>query len=317
MPSTVSATTSVPVPAPLPEWARRIVYLGTPAIAVPPLAALIEADIDIVGVVTGPDRRRGRGGATSPTPVKALALEHGIDVHHDLGAVESIDADLGVVVAYGAIISAGLLARIPMLNIHFSLLPRWRGAAPVERAILAGDEATGVCIMQVEEGLDTGGVLATSTITIDDGVTAADLSDRLAALGADLLVDTLSGPLPEPVPQTGHATYAHKIGPADLELVWSLSAEDLARRVRIGRAWTVEGNSRLRVVEARAQPSSPDDPPPGVVASGPDGQVVVGARSGTLELLVVVPEGRARQSADAWFRSRSAALGGALLRLGS
>jgi len=308
---------SAPVPAPLPERARRIVYMGTPAIAVPPLAALIKAGFEIVGVVTGPDRRRGRGGATSPTPVKALALEHGLDVHHDLGVVESLGADLGVVVAYGSIISTDLLARVPMVNIHFSLLPRWRGAAPVERAILAGDEATGVCIMQVEEGLDTGGVLATSETAINDRVTAAELSARLAELGADLLVDTLSGPLPAPVPQTGNATYARKIGPADLELVWALPADDLARRVRLGRAWTVEGGSRLRVVEARARSASPDDPPPGLVAAGPGGQIVVGTGHGTLELLAVVPEGRAHQVADAWFRRRSAASGGAPLRLGA
>src|SRR5699024_6785633 len=136
-----------------PRHPHRLVYLGTPAMAVEPLRALDAAGFEIVRVITGPDRRRGRGGATSPSPVKAAAIDLGIDVTHDPADAVTVGADLGVVVAYGRIISRDLLVQLPMVNLHFSLLPRWRGAAPVERAILAGDDRSGVCVMAVEEGL--------------------------------------------------------------------------------------------------------------------------------------------------------------------
>ena len=137
----------------------RLVYLGTPEMAVPPLRALVAAGHDVALVITRADRRRGRGGATSPSPVKAAAVELGVPVSHDVDDVLTAGAELGVVVAFGRIIKPHVLAALPMVNVHFSLLPRWRGAAPVERALLAGDTETGVCIMDVEEGLDTGGVL--------------------------------------------------------------------------------------------------------------------------------------------------------------
>ena len=128
---------------------RRLVYLGSPVIAVPPLRALHEAGHDIVLVVSQPDRRRGRGGAVMPSPVKAAALDLGVPVTERVDEVIDAGADLGVVVAYGRLIRPHVLAAVPMVNMHFSLLPRWRGAAPVERAILAGDSGTGVCIMEV------------------------------------------------------------------------------------------------------------------------------------------------------------------------
>ena len=143
----------------------KLVFLGTPDMAVPPLRALVDAGHEVVLVVTRADKRRGRGGATTPSPVKAAALELGLTVTHQvddvLGAAEQ-GAELGVVVAFGQIIKPHVLAALPMINLHFSLLPRWRGAAPVERAMLAGDDLTGVCVMRVEEGLDTGGVYARS-----------------------------------------------------------------------------------------------------------------------------------------------------------
>ena len=153
----------------------RLVFLGTPEMAVPPLRALVEAGHDVVGVVTRADTRRGRGGAHSPSPVKAAAEALGIPVGHDpddvLDAVAA-GAELGVVVAYGRIIKPHLLDAIPMVNLHFSLLPRWRGAAPVERAILAGDPETGVGVMRVEEGLDTGGIYAEARVPIAPDTTA-------------------------------------------------------------------------------------------------------------------------------------------------
>ena len=155
-------------------------YLGTPAAAVPPLVALHAAGFDIALVVTGEDRRRGRGNERTPTAVKAAAEELGLPVSHDLDAVAGRGADLGVVVAFGRLIPVDLLAVLPMVNLHFSLLPRWRGAAPVERAILAGDEQTGVCVMAVEEGLDTGGIYAREVLEVG-GDSADMLRDRLVA----------------------------------------------------------------------------------------------------------------------------------------
>jgi methionyl-tRNA formyltransferase len=281
--------------APLPESVRRVAFLGTPAIAVPSLDALMDAGIEVAAVITGPDRRRGRGSATSATPVKARALELGLKVHHDLVVIDGLGVDLAVVVAFGTIIPTDLLARVPMVNVHFSLLPRWRGAAPVERAILAGDDRTGVCVMQVKAGLDTGGVLASVGVPLDDDVTAADLSAQLAVTGAELLAETLSGVLPVPVPQVGEAVYAHKLTPADVELDWDLPAVDLVRRVRVGGAWTTFRGRRLGVVDAVAHPAGDTDPAPGVLS-----EQSVGSGSGTLELVTVLPEGRARTDVTSW-----------------
>ncbi len=173
----------------------RLVYLGTPEMAVPPLRALVEAGHDVVLVVTRDDKRRGRGSGTSPSPVKAAALELGLPVSHSvddcLAAVTEGGAELGVVVAFGQIIKPHVLAVLPMVNLHFSLLPRWRGAAPVERALLAGDEVTGVCVMALEEGLDTGGVYARREVPIGPETTAAELRTELVDVGTELLVETL------------------------------------------------------------------------------------------------------------------------------
>ena len=160
----------------------------------------------------------------TPSPVKEAATELGITVTHDMDDVAAAGVELAVVVAYGRIIPARLLAQVPMVNLHFSLLPRWRGAAPVERAILAGDHETGVCLMKVEEGLDTGPVYAVRSLPLDDDVTLASLRERLVALGSSLLVDTLAtgvSGLPEPVPQQGEATIADKITKEDLHLDWA------------------------------------------------------------------------------------------------
>ncbi|HYU65811.1 MAG TPA: methionyl-tRNA formyltransferase, partial [Jatrophihabitantaceae bacterium] len=188
--------------------ARRLVYLGTPQMAVPPLRALHDAGHDIALVVTQPDRRRGRGPATSPSPVKALARELGIPVSHAVDDVLTADADLGVVVAFGKLIKPHVLDALPMINVHFSLLPRWRGAAPVERALLAGDTETGVCIMDVDVTLDTGAVYAKETVPIGERDTADDLRATLVDVGTRLLLDVLAGELPRPEPQSGEPTYA-------------------------------------------------------------------------------------------------------------
>lgn len=266
----------------------RLVYLGTPEMAVPPLRALVDAGHDIARVITRPDRRRGRGSATSPSPVKAAALELGLPVGHDVDEVLDEQAELGVVVAFGRLIKPHVLAVLPMINVHFSLLPRWRGAAPVERALLAGDTETGVCIMAVEEGLDTGAVYARRVVPIGPRTTAAELRAELVRVGTELLVDTLSRPLPEPTPQEGEPTYAAKIEPSELELDWTQPAELLDRWVRVGGVWTTFRGRRLKVLAAEPQEG---EAPPGVLAGD-----CVGTGAGLLRLLTVQPEGKAPMS---------------------
>lgn len=257
----------------------RLVYLGTPAMAVPPLEALVDAGHEIALVVTNPDRRRGRGGATSPSPVKAAAERLGLAVSHtvdDVLAVGADDAvDLGVVVAFGQLIRPHVLAELDFVNLHFSLLPRWRGAAPVERAILAGDDVTGVCVMALEEGLDTGGVYARADVPIGRDTTADELRADLVDVGARLLVDTLARGLGTPTPQVGEPTYARKFTPDDLRIDWSAPATDVHRLIRVGGAWTTFRGKRVKIHAADLV----------------DGEVVP---------TVVQPEGKPRMDAAAW-----------------
>lgn len=260
----------------------KLVYLGTPEMAVPPLRALVDAGHDVVLTVTRADKRRGRGGAPSPSPVKAAATELGIAVSHDpddvVGAVEQ-GAELGVVVAYGRLIRPHQLAALPMINAHFSLLPRWRGAAPVERAMLAGDDLTGVCVMRVEEGLDTGGVYGCTEVPITPSTTAGELRDTLVDAACELLVTTLARPLAEWIdtaePQRGEPTYASKLTRDEFRIDWSAPAEDLDRLVRVGGAWTEFRGKRLKIHAAD----------------------LVGDR---LVPTVVQPEGKGAMSFDAW-----------------
>lgn len=253
----------------------RLAYLGTPPMAVPPLEALVAAGHDVVLVVTGVDKRRGRGNELSPSPVKAAALRLGIPVSHTVDDVLAAGADLGVVVAFGRIIKPHVLAELPMVNLHFSLLPRWRGAAPVERALLAGDDTTGVCVMAVEEGLDTGGVYARVEVPIGPTTTADELRAELVEVGTRLLVDTLAAGLGEPVPQTGEPTYAAKIDPAELRIDWTRPGAEIDRLVRLGGAWTTFRGARTKIHAA---------------------ELVDGALVPT----VVQPEGKARMAYDAW-----------------
>lgn len=236
----------------------KLVYLGTPDIAASPLRALVGAGHEVVLVVTRPDKRRGRGGGLTPSPVKAAALELGLPVSHvvddALVAVERDHAELGVVVAFGQIIKPHVLAELPMVNLHFSLLPRWRGAAPVERALLAGDELTGVCLMRVEEGLDTGDVYASRAAPIDDTTTAEQLRAELVAVGTELLLQTLAAPLGdwigEGYPQQGEVTYASKFESAEFEIDWGAPVVHIHRLIRVGGAWTTFRSKRLKIKAA-------------------------------------------------------------------
>lgn len=273
-------------PAPAPAHPRRLVFLGTPEVAVVPLRGLIEAGHEVVLVVSQPDRRRGRGGRTSPSPVKQGALDAGLPVSERVDDVLDAGADLGVVTAFGRLIKPHVLDAVPMVNLHFSLLPRWRGAAPVERAILAGDERTGVDLMVVDVGLDTGAIYDRAEVAIDADETADDLRSRLATLGTGLLLANLARGLGSPRPQEGEPTYAHKIDPAELAIDWSAPALAVHRLVRIGGAWTTHRGARLKVWRTSLAP----------VRDG----IEVAAGDGPLWLAEVQPEGRRRMPARAW-----------------
>ena len=276
----------------------RLAFLGTPDIAVPSLEALISAGHEIVLVVSRPDARRGRGKSLSPSPVKATALRHGLRVTDDLAEVATSGAELGVVVAYGRLIPTELLDAIPMVNIHFSLLPRWRGAAPLERAILAGDEETGVCLMEVAPELDTGGVYAVETTPIEDK-TLDELRRELAGRGASLLVRALDGgisSLGHPVEQAGPVTSASKISPAELEVPLEGSAEEALRIIRLGRAFTMFDGRRLRILAARRMADG-DQHPVGTLEG-----TVLSLGQGRIELLTVQPESRSAMAAGDWRR---------------
>jgi len=273
----------------------RLAYLGTPEAAVPPLRALVTAGHAVEIVVTRADKRRGRGSALLPSPVKVAALELGLEVTSDVDAVLGRGLDLGVVAAFGRIIKPHVLAEVPMVNLHFSLLPRWRGAAPVERAVLAGDPETGVCLMEVAEGLDEGGVYRTERTPINPEETVADLRARLVEIGTDLLVGALADGLGPPAPQEGEVTYAAKVAPDELRLDWAEPATRSHARVRLGRAWTQVRGARLLVTRA-AMAAGPAGPPGEV-----DPELGVACGDGRrLLLLEVQPAGKGPMPAAAW-----------------
>ncbi len=244
--------------------ALKLVYFGTPAAAVPPLEALVAAGHEIAAVITQPDRRRGRGSGLVGSPVRVAAVALGLPVltpekaRSVVDDVRALHAELGVVVAFGQLLPTDLLAAISggLVNVHFSLLPRWRGAAPVERAILAGDTETGVCIMGVEEGLDTGPVYARVTVPIGAQETAGELHARLVEAGTQLLVGTvpkIASVTPEV--QTGEPTYAAKLSVEEFELDLARPADELVRIVRAGNprpgAWLTVDGARFKVWRAR------------------------------------------------------------------
>ena len=279
----------------------RLVYLGTPDAAVPPLRTLVAAGHEVALVVSRADKRRGRGSALVPSPVKAAALELGLPVTDDLAAATGVGAELGVVVAYGRIVPRAVLEQLQMVNLHFSLLPRWRGAAPVERAVIEGDAETGVCLMAVEAGLDTGPVYAEVATAIDPEEPVEELRARLVDIGCGMLVEHLAHGrtgLPVPHDQDGNPTYADKITPHELELDWDLPALQLRRVVRLGRAWTTFRGRRLRVLAAG---HADDDGAVGPLAPGQLDGAAVGAGGGSrLELRTVQPEGKRPMDAPAW-----------------
>jgi methionyl-tRNA formyltransferase len=289
----------------------RIVFMGTPDFSVPVLDALVDAGHEIACVYCQPPRPAGRGKKDRPSPVQVRAKALGLPVRHPVSLKSpeaqadfaALDADVGVVVAYGLILPQAVLdaPRHGCLNIHASLLPRWRGAAPIQRAIMAGDAETGVCIMQMEAGLDTGPVLLRHALPIGAEETAGELHDRLSALGASAIVEALHdlpSLTPEPQPEEG-VTYAHKIDKAEAAIDWSGDAEEIGRTIRglspFPGAWTMAGGKRVKLLRVRA-----------VDGSGAPGTVLDGAKiacgAGAVELIEVQPEGKSPMSAEEWLR---------------
>ena len=300
----------------------RVVFAGTPEFAVPSLHACITSGAQVVAVYTQPDRPAGRGRKLAASPVKQAALEAGIAVEQpetlrDKAARERLAGyapDLIVVVAYGLILPKSVLAipRLGCWNVHASLLPRWRGAAPIQRAILAGDSETGVALMQMEAGLDTGPVLLERRTAIAPGDTGGHLHDRLAALGADALADGLARVLRgERVPLTAQASegvaYAHKLDKAEARLDWNESAVALARKVRAFDPWPVAEaqihGERVRIWSAEAIASTTHVEPGRVLATRRD-TLDIATGDGVLRIHELQRDGGRRMPVRDWLNAR-------------
>jgi methionyl-tRNA formyltransferase len=303
----------------------RLAFMGTPDFAVPSLEALIAAGHDIAAVYCQPPRPAGRGHRPVAAPVQRTAEAAGIPVRVperlDAAAAADVAAlalDVAVVAAYGLILPKAVLAapRLGCVNIHASLLPRWRGAAPIQRALLAGDAETGITIMQMEEGLDTGPMLLKEAVPIGASVTAQQLQDRLAALGAHLIVAALDGLaagrlVPEPQPAAG-ATYAKKLRREEAELDWRQPAASLERQVRAFDPWPgaffTYAGERIKVLAASVAPAAAGAEPGTVL----DAALAIACGDGTLRLLRLQRPGRAPLPAEAFLRGYPIAAGTAL-----
>jgi methionyl-tRNA formyltransferase len=311
--------------------AQRVLFMGSPQFAIPTLQALI-AGYQVVGVVTQPDRPSGRGQQLHPPPVKELAQAHGLPVLQPaslrspeaMAELQALRPDVIVVAAFGQILRPAVLDLPPFgcLNVHASLLPRWRGAAPIAAAILAGDETTGVTIMRMDPGLDTGPVLRQDSLPIAPDDTTESLGEKLARLGADLLLDTLpdwlAGRLePQPQDET-QVTLAPQLKKEQGHVDWGEPAEAIARRVRAFHPWpgtfTTWQGAPLRILRASAESSSApsEEVLPGTVVATPDGLAVATGR-GTLRLIEVQPAGKRPMPADAFVRGARGFVGSRLV----
>jgi methionyl-tRNA formyltransferase len=299
----------------------RLAFMGTPAFSVPTLEALVKAGHEVVCVYSQPPRRSGRGHKLQPSAVHAAAERLGLPVRvpvslksaDEQAAFAAFKLDAAVVVAYGLLLPKPVLdaPRLGCFNLHASLLPRWRGAAPIHRAVMAGDDETGVMVMRMEEGLDTGPVLSTWRCAITDETTTGALQDVLAREGARLMVETLRGDLRAVAQRADGVTYAKKILAEEARIDWTQPARAVLRHVHglnpAPGAWTALGETRLKILRVRVAPGSGA---PGTVIDAP---LVVACREGALEVLDVQRAGRGAQSADEFLRGFPIAVG---VRLG-
>ena len=296
----------------------RLIFMGTPDFAVPALAALIEAGHEILCVYSQPPRRAGRGQKAQPGAVQKFAEASSITVRtpvnfKDAGEQEAfaaLRADAAIVAAYGLILPKAILdaPRLGCLNIHASLLPRWRGAAPIERAILAGDTETGVTIMQMDDGLDTGAILLRSRVPIGAKTTAGDLHDTLAELGAAMIVEALEalalGTLKsKSQPPVRGVSYATKIDKDEMRLDWNASAAKVSRRVRAftPKAWFELKSERVRILEANVFGCMPKGSPGTVLANG----LTIACDGGVLRPVIVQRAGKSAIDITAFLRGTS------------
>ncbi|MSR97395.1 methionyl-tRNA formyltransferase [Arthrobacter sp. BL-252-APC-1A] len=297
----------------------RVLFAGTPAVAVPSLDALITAGFDVVGVLTRPDAPLGRKRVFTPSPVAARAAELDLPtikadrIDDDaVAAISALAPDAAAIVAYGALIPERALS-IPKhgwINLHFSLLPAWRGAAPVQHSVIAGDEITGACTFLLEQGLDTGPVFGQLTESVDPALTSGELLERLSHSGAVLLAQTLAAiqaGKAAPVPQTGEVTLAPKLTIEDGHLNWEQPALALRRRINgvtpEPGAWTTWDGARFKIGAARPRPDVTDLAPGQVrLGSGSAAEALVGTGSTALELQRVQPAGKKMMSGADWAR---------------
>ncbi|NIA71290.1 methionyl-tRNA formyltransferase [Pelagibius litoralis] len=306
----------------------RLAFMGTPDFAVPALQALADAGHEIVAVYTQPPRPAGRGQKARPSPVQALAERAGWPVRtpkslktaEERQAFAGLALDAAVVAAYGLILPAAILAapRLGCLNVHASLLPRWRGAAPIQRAILAGDRSSGITIMQMDEGLDTGAVLLQESLPIEPDTNAQQLHDALADLGGRLIVEGLEGSnsgrlLPQPQPELG-VTYAAKLEKGEGRLDWAESAAELDRRVRAFTPWpgaffeVAQGDKSERIKVLAAEPLPQGGMPGEILDQAP----TVACGAGSLRLQRLQRAGRAAMTAEEFLRGFALATGSRL-----
>ena len=298
--------------------ALKIIFAGTPEFAVPSLRALLDTGYEICTVLTQPDRRSGRGRKIQASPVKRYAAEHGLSllqpenlkdaaIHDEL---RERQPDIMIVAAYGLLLPSSVLdlPRFGCVNVHASLLPRWRGASPIQAAILHGDSETGVSIMRMEEGLDTGPVYATRSLPIDRRDTAASLDAKLALVGAELLIDILPDiidgtAVAEEQAETG-ATHAGRIRKSDGVIDWSFSADEIDRKIRAFNPWPVAYTSvdgqRMRCWSALALSETTEAAEPGTVLAAGDTGIDVQTGDGVLRLLEIQMPGKQRLKAAAF-----------------
>ena len=306
----------------------RVVFFGTPAFAVPTLEHLHRSSHTLVAVITQPDRPRGRGQKLVPGEVKARALELGVPVLQParlkdedfLSAFGALGADLGVVAAYGRILSQRLLdmPRLGMINVHASLLPRWRGAAPIHRAVLAGDKATGVTIMRMVQALDAGPSLATEALLIGPNETSAELERRLAAIGGPLLVQTVdrlaAGPVPEtPQPEDG-VTYAERLDRRDSRVDWNRPASAVHDHIRGVQPWplaaVILNGKRVLLTRSETLASAPQPAAaPGTIVGVSRDGIDIQAADGCVRITGIQPEGRPAMSVRDFLNGRRVEIG--------